>query len=638
VSHNLDWLPEGGDWGGMSEGLAGKQPQEALASFRLLANTRMDFVRAARLDKMFQRYRAEHDLTSLLPSIRVAVLGSSTLSHLHAGIRLGGLRRGILVDIYQGIYGVYQQELMDRTSGLYSFSPDVLLLALDSHHLTESQGANADSILAALINCWRIAQESLGCTVIQQTVLPVLPYLLGNQESHFPESPAAVVMNVNFRLRDEAHKANVQLLTVDSWAAEGGLSEWYDAGLWYRSKQEVHPRASSLYGDQVGRILAAVRGKSSKCLVLDLDNTIWGGVVGDDGVDGIVIGEGSESGEAFLAVQKYAKRLSERGVILAVCSKNDEPNAVRPFEHRSEMILKQTDIACFVANWEDKASNLRLIAKQLNIGLDSLVLLDDNPVERNLIRRELPMVAVPELPDDPAGFVPCLSSAGYFETLSITNEDRERALQYRSNRARQELQENTTDLKGFLQSLNMKLLWSSFAISDIKRVVQLINKTNQFNLTTRRYAEGDVRALMHDPNVMTLQLRLLDVYGNSGIIALLIGKRSQNCNQQVVLEVDTWLMSCRVLGRQVEQATLNILVERTRAMGCSHIVGTYRPTASNGMVRNHYEDLGFSLYETAEDGSTRWVCPADKMVPLETELEIFEEAEYGVGNDLQAVN
>jgi FkbH-like protein len=510
----------------------------------------------------------------------------------------------------------------------------VLLLALDSHHLTESQGASADSILAGLRSCWRIAQESLGCTVIQQTLLPVLPYLLGNQESHFAESAAAVLMNVNFRLREQAREANVHLLTVDTWAAEGGVSEWFDAALWYRSKQEVHPRVSSLYGDQVGRMLAALRGKSSKCLVLDLDNTLWGGVVGDDGIDGIVIGQGSENGEAFLALQKYVKRLGERGVILAVCSKNDEANAVRPFEHRSEMILKLTDIACFVANWEDKASNLRLIAKQLNIGLDSLVLLDDNPVERDLIRRELPMVAVPELPEDPAGFVHCLSAAGYFETLSITNEDRERALQYRANRARRELQESATDLKGFLKSLKMKLVWSRFAINDIKRLVQLINKTNQFNLTTRRYAEADVRALMRDPNVLTLQLRLLDVYGNSGIIALLIGKR----NQQAVLEVDTWLMSCRVLGRQVEQATLSILAERARDMQCSHILGTYRPTASNGMVRNHYRDLGFSPYEAAEDGSTQWICTADEIVPLETEIEIFEEDEYGVARDLQAAD
>ena len=248
----------------------------------------------------------------------------------------------------------------------------------------------------------------------------------------------------------------------------------------------------------MGRILAALRGRSSKCLVLDLDNTLWGGVVGDDGVDGVVIGQGSESGEAFAALQRYAKGLSQRGVILAVCSKNDEANAVLPFEKRSEMILRRTDIACFVANWEDKAGNIRRIAKQLNIGLDSLVFLDDNPFERNLVRRELPMVAVPELPEEPSGYVRLLSAAGYFETLSITEEDRERSSQYRANLAREELREKATDMQGFLRALKMKLTWSPFAGKDLKRVVQLLNKTNQFNLTTRRYSEEAVQALLAD--------------------------------------------------------------------------------------------------------------------------------------------
>jgi FkbH-like protein len=532
------------------------------------------------------------------------------------------------------MYGAYRQELMNRSSGLYSFAPDVIVLAMDSHHLAEPEGASADGVLATLRDCWSLAQQAHGSTVIQQTLLPVLPHLLGNQESLFTESPAAIVSDVNFRLREEAAKAGVHLLTVDTWAREEGLSEWFDPALWYRSKQEVHPKASNIYGDHVGRLLAALRGKSAKCLVLDLDNTLWGGVVGDDGVDGIVIGEGSESGEAFLAVQKYAKRLSERGVILAVCSKNDERNALRPFEQRSEMILEASDVACFAANWDDKASNLRLIARQLNIGLDSLVLLDDNPVERKLIRRELPMVGVPELPEDPAGFVRCLSAAGYFETLSITEEDRKRALQYRANRARQELRESATNLEGFLESLKMKLVWSRFAMNDIKRIVQLINKTNQFNLTTRRYTEADVREFMCDPNVLTLQLRLLDVYGNSGIVALVIGKRTHDA----VLEVDTWLMSCRVLGRQVEQATFNILANQARDMGCSHISGSYRPTASNAMVRNHFSDLGFALAEAAEDGSTRWIHDAAKVVPLKTAIEVLEEDEYGVSRDLQAAD
>jgi FkbH-like protein len=634
LNQDLDWLPDRKDWVPLAEAVRSMEPEEAVARFRVLANSRMDFVRAWRLDKILQRYRTQHDLSAFLPHVRLALIGSSTLSHLHAGIRLAALRRGILVDVYEGIYGMYRQEVMDSDSGLHNFKPHAILIALDAHHLAEAESASAEGILAMFHSCWNAARASLGCAIIQQTVLPVFPHLLGNQESQYSSSPAAIVTKVNSLLREQAPKANVHLLTVDTWAAEGGILEWHEPALWYRSKQEVHPRVSNLYGDQAGRIIAALQGRSSKCLVLDLDNTLWGGVVGDDGVDGIVIGQGSENGEAYAALQRYVKRLSERGVILAVCSKNDEENALRPFEQRVDMILKRAHVACFVANWEDKAANIRRVAKQLNIGLDSLVFLDDNPFERNLIRRELPMVAVPELPEDPAGYVRCLSSAGYFETLSITDEDRERGQQYRANIAREELREQATDMQGFLRALKMELMWSPFMDSDLKRVVQLINKTNQFNLTTRRYSEEAVRGMLGDEDVLTLQLRLLDVYGNNGIIALLIGKK----NAAAELEVDTWLMSCRVLGRQVEQATLNVLAAKAREMCCSHIVGFYQPTASNAMVKNHYEKLGFTLLETAKDGSTRWKCSLNQVVPFSTEMKVREEDEYGVASDLQATN
>jgi FkbH-like protein len=638
VYQDLDWLPERTDWGRLTE-VRDYPPREALAHFRVFANSRMDFARAWRLDKTFQRYRSENDLSSLVPGVRLALIGSSTLSHLHAGIRLGGLRRGILVDVYEGIYGMYRQELMDPNSGLHRFAPDAILLSLDSRHLTAPEGCSVESVFNLLRSCWTRAQQAISCAVIQQTVLPVLPYLLGNQEyllgnQESSGSPAAIIAKVNAQLREEAPKDNIHLLTVDTWAAQSGVFEWFDPALWYRSKQEIHPRASCVYGDHVGRILAALRGKSFKCLVLDLDNTLWGGVVGDDGVDGIVIGQGSENGEAFLELQGYAKRLAERGVILAVCYKNDETHAIRPFRERSEMILKETDIACFIANWEDKAANLRRIAERLNIGLDSLVFVDDNPAERDLVRRELPMVAVPELPEDPAGYVQFLSAAGYFETLSITEEDRDRNRQYSANRSREELRESATDLEGFLRALRMKMLWSSFNLKDIKRIVQLVNKTNQFNLTTRRYTEEEVRKLMTQEDVLTLQVRLLDVYGNNGIIAMVIGKR----NGEAGLEMDTWLMSCRVLGRHLEQATLNIIAQEARVMGCSHLTGIYRPTASNEMVRNHYQGLGFSRQETAADGSVRWFCPLDQLVPFAVQIEIIEEDGNGVARDLYAAD
>ena len=311
LHQDLDWLPDREDWASLAEAVRSQEPAEAIPCFQLLANSRMDFVRAMRLDKILQRYRAHHDLTSVLPNMRIAVIGSSTLSHLHAGIRLAALRRGILVDVYEGIYGMYRQELMDAGSGLYSFKPDVVLIALDAHHLVEAERATPESILAMLHSCWSAARALPGCAVIQQTVLPVFPHLLGNQEVLYPASSAAIVHKVNSVLREEAPKACVHLLTVDTWAAEAGIFAWHDPALWYRSKHEVHPLVSNLYGEHAGRIIAALRGKSRKCLVLDLDNTLWGGVVGDDGVDGISIGQGSENGEAYLALQRYVKGLSE---------------------------------------------------------------------------------------------------------------------------------------------------------------------------------------------------------------------------------------------------------------------------------------------------------------------------------------
>jgi FkbH-like protein len=317
-----------------------------------------------------------------------------------------------------------------------------------------------------------------------------------------------------------------------------------------------------------------------------------------------------------------------------VCSKNDEANALRPFDERPEMILRRSDIACFVADWDDKAANLKRIAERLNIGLNTLVFVDDNPVERNLVRRELPMVAVPELPENPADYVACLAAAGYFESLSITEEDRERSREYRANIARDELRSQTTDMAGFLSTLQTKLLWSHFELKDIKRVVQLINKTNQFNLTTRRYTEPEVRSLVQREDMLTLQIRILDVYGNSGIIAILIGQRTSDD----VLFLDSWLMSCRVLGRNVERATLTVLTQEARALGCTQIIGVYKPSARNQLVQAHYEKLGFTLYASEADGTTQWAYPLDQSCPPVEAIEIFKEEDYGATRNLLATH
>ena len=621
TAFELPWLPEEVDWLSTLKVARTLPPLQAFASFQALANTRMDFTRAANLARAMGRSREEHGAPDW-PRLRLAVLGSSTLHHLLPGIHLGALRRGLLLDIVSGEYGMYRQELADAASPVHRFAPDVVLLCLDAEHLAGADSADDELAFETMRQCWRDAQTKLNCTVIQQTVMPVFPAWMGNSESRLRHAPAAIVERLNHRLQASAEQEGIYLLTVDRWAAWEGLAHWYDPALWFRAKQEIHPRASNLFGDQVGRLLGALNGKSAKCLVLDLDNTLWGGVIGDEGLGGIVLGQGSTVGEAHLALQRYARQLLKRGVILAVCSKNDLPIALTPFEQHADMILRRDDIACFVANWQDKATNLRYIAKFLNIGLDALVFVDDNPAERALIRRELPMVKVPELPEDPAGFVPILASAGYFEAVHITQDDEARGKQYRDNAEREQLRQSTTDMAGFLTALQMKLTWSAFDEVGLKRIVQLANKTNQFNLTTRRYTEAEIEKRMHGEEYVTLQLRLEDVYGDNGIIALIVALSTPGH----VLELETWLMSCRVLGRSVEQATLAILVKKARELECLSIIGVYRPSGKNGMVEDLYERLGFHFLSRDDEGSTRWKLDvktfAAQTLPIESKEAI----------------
>ena len=620
ISAELEWLVASDVWKDRLHSAVALDPDAAFRIFRELAATRMDFVRTGALDLAVQRYVQRRGTPAGFATVKLALLGSSTLAHLHAGIRMGALRRGVFVEIYEGNYGTYQRDILDEASALHSLRPDVICLSLDAHHLSGGSGTSAEQALINIEQLWNTLKQRLGCVIIQQTVLPIFWPMVGNQEDRVTESPASVVQAINCGLRKAAANAGVYLLTIDTWAAQNGVSNWYDPALWFRSKQEVHPRASVMYGDQLGRMLAAIKGFSAKCLVLDLDNTLWGGVVGDDGLEGIVLGQGSTVGEAHVALQQYALQLSRCGVILAVCSKNDEENALAPFDQHDDMVLHRKDIACFVANWHDKANNLRRIAKTLNIGLDSLVFVDDNPAERALIRRELPMVHVPEMPEDVAEYVPLLASAGYFEALGITNEDRQRAEAYRGNAAREVLRHDTTDIEGYLRALKMKLMWQPFTKISLQRIVQLANKTNQFNLTTRRYSEADVLNYVHDPDSLTLQLRLIDLYGDNGMISLVTGRK----NFYGTLEIETWLMSCRVLGRKVEEATLTIVVQEAARMGCHTLIGKYKPSAKNNMVRQHYSHLGFTLLTEYSSGETCWTLPLNTYTSPTLPIQILE--------------
>jgi FkbH-like protein len=625
---DLHWLPTIPDWRQRLRTLPA-DPATAWATAVSLANARLNFVLTNALDETVRRLLPAGPDGLATKKVRLAVLGSSTLAHLLPAIRVAGLRRGIWIDTYENDYGQYLQELSEPDSALHEFQPTAVLLALDAYHMTAgvTAGMDADSADAALeemkgriAEAWRLARDAFRCPIIQQTILPVHLPLLGNNEHRLPGSRAGFVTRLNQAIRTMAEQEGVDMLALDDRAARDGIGKWHDPALWHRSKQEVTPTAGPLYGDLVGRWLAAKQGRSFKCLVMDLDNTLWGGVIGDDGLEGIALGQGSPLGEAYTAFQDYARELSRRGVILVVCSKNDEANALEPFEKHPDMVLKRGDIASFVANWQNKADNLRAIAQELNIGLDALCFIDDNPFERNLVRQELPMVAVPEVSDDPTGYPVALADGGYFEGLAVTEEDRERTSQYQGNKARDALKAAVTDLPSYLRGLKMQLMWKHFDKVGLQRIVQLINKSNQFNLTTRRYTDEDVVAVMADPDAFGLQLRLTDRFGDNGIIAIIIGRLRPDKD----LYIDTWLMSCRVLGRQVEPTTLNLIAQGAMQLGAKRLVGEYIPTKKNGMVKDHYARLGFTVMEADEAGGNRNVLDLVAFTPAETFIHVTE--------------
>lgn len=609
MATRLDWLVRSDD----VPLLAGRDipaPDDLARQFQALSHHDFTFAQILKLDRRLRALAAAHDgaPAGLVP-LKLAVLGSATLDQLLPALRVVAVRHGFHLVLHTGDYGQYLAAVMDRTSALHAFAPDVVLLALDAGHLVGEAPASdgeamVDAAFARLRPAWRVLVDELGAQVIQQAALPRLPQLAGGNEHRLGGSPAWLVQAFNHRLRAEADAAGVDVLALDTQIAHDGLIAWHDPVLWLKARQEVSPLAAQHYAELALRLVAARRGRSAKCLVLDLDNTLWGGVIGDDGLEGIAIGQGSPEGEAFLSFQRHALSLMERGVILAVCSKNDEANARAPFERHPDMLLRPEHITAFVANWEDKPTNLRRIAESIGIGLNALVFVDDNPFERALVRQTLPMVRVPEMPEDAALYAGTLARAGYFEAVAITGEDATRTRLYAANAERARLREEATDLDGYLASLDMVLEWQAVDALGLPRATQLANKTNQFNLTTRRYTEAQMAALVDDPAALVLQFRLRDRYGDNGVIAVIVASPAATPG---TLAIEAWLMSCRVLGRGVEAACFAVLAAEARRRGATALEGSYIPTERNGMVAQHYAGLGFAAAGTdANDGRTHW--------------------------------
>lgn len=562
-----------------------------------------DFTSWQAASRFIQRYAVETKAKANLRSARVALLGSYTTAQLGQMLVLAARRRGISLDMMESHFGQYEHDIIDPKSQLYAFDPDFVVLAVHEgdlqlleHSLTPHESIQAE--VCRWTKLWRTVKERSRARVVQHNFALPCEVPTGHLAARLPGGRYMMAQAVNARLGEEAGNT-VSIVDCERLSSCIGKSRWFDPRYWHLAKQAVALQAVPLLARHTAAVIGADLGVSRKCLVLDLDNTLWGGVIGEDGLAGIKLGNGVD-GEAFVAFQEYILKLKNKGVILAVCSKNNYADAIQPFEKHPEMRLKRHDIAVFIANWEAKPQNIRRIAQELGIGLDSLVFVDDNPVERDAVRQFVPEVEVIPLPEDPSYYARTLSQCLSFEASSYTPEDAARAEQYRARSQIRELETNAGSIEEFYQSLQMQAIVAPFDAFHLPRIAQLIGKTNQFNLTTRRHGMPQLESFVNDPNCVHLYLRLRDRFADHGLVALIIALR-----QGAILDIDTWLMSCRVIGRTVEGTIMEHLCRRAEQLGCTSLRGTYIPTEKNSMAEDAYAKLGFDLVSRVE-GRAIW--------------------------------
>jgi FkbH-like protein len=593
----------------------GNLPGPLGLELQALAQYALDLNQLTKLGKAI--VRATGDGRSLEPLVpfRLAILSNSTTDLLSPALVASAARRGIALEVIEASYDQVAQEALTPDSKVNSSDPQAVLFALDFRalplKLSLGNSEGADATVAGVIGYLRTLRDGIKANskavCIFQSFAPPVETLFGSLDRMLPGTMRNLLDSVNRELAGLIHQSDDVLLDVAGIAETVGLANWHDPQLWNLAKFSFSDQLIPLYSDHVARVLGALRGKGGKVLVLDLDNTVWGGVIGDDGLEGIKIAQGDALGEAHLAVQRMALDLRQRGIVLAVSSKNTDEIARAPFEQHPEMLLKLEHLAVFQANWNDKAANIQAIARELSLGLDSVVFLDDNPTERGLVRKLLPQVAVPELPEDPSAYARTLAAGGYFEAVKMAAEDLNRAAFYQDNAKRASLQKQSGGLDAYLASLDMVITFQPFDGKGRARIVQLINKSNQYNLTTRRFTEPEILELERNPNAFTLQVRLTDIFGDNGMISVVICRLIGT----ETWKIDTWLMSCRVLGRKVEHMVLREILAHANAAGIRKLIGTYRPTGRNQLVADHYAKLGFNKVREEESGLTEWDLPVD---------------------------
>jgi FkbH-like protein len=547
------------------------------------------------------RKNLKRDFTGL-KDVKLAVLSDCSTQYLVQALRGYGYGKGLNIHIWEGDYDAIDMAVNDGSSPLYTGKNDYVLLFFSAQKLKKKFYASAhksdfaDHFIDGVKDIVQTVSGKIKTNFIVFNLTEELDSVFGNYGNKTQDSFIYQIRKINYLLMGLAEKTpNVFLNDVAGLYSAKGKDYSFDSRLYINADVIWSLDFTADVAVNTGQIIESFQGFSKKCLILDLDNTTWGGIIGDDGIENIQVGD-LGIGKAFTQLQQWAKALKDRGIILTVCSKNNEEIAKEPFIKHPDMVLRLEDISVFVANWDNKADNIRYIQSILNIGFDSMVFLDDNPFEREMVKTHVPQLTVPDLPEDPADYIPYLATLNLFETISYTSEDKERTKQYREEADRTIARSKYTDEKDFLISLGMVSEVKPFDGFSIPRVAQLTQRSNQFNLRTIRYSEEDIKQISASPEFATFTFNLWDKFGDHGLISAVIMQRKSNRE----LFINTWIMSCRVLKRGVEQFTLFELVNWARANNFEVITGEYIPTPKNALVKDHYEELGFSKVNGAD--------------------------------------
>ena len=559
---------------------------------------------------------------------KIAILGGSTVDDIRNLLEIFLLESGIRPTFYQSEYNKFYEDAVFGNAELENFQPDIILMFTsfvnlinlpDINDNTNSVQEKLNAEYNRYLQIWQSLTEKFSALIIQNNFDLPFSFALGNFDAAatYGITPFVEELNQRFSKYAQSHK-NFFIHDLHGLSARIGLDKWHNRFQYHAYKFAMNYDVMPEVALNISKIIRGIFGKNKKCLILDLDNTLWGGVIGDDGVENIQLGHETPAAEAYTEFQNYVLNLKRRGIILAVCSKNDDDVAKSGFSH-PDSVLKVEDFAAFYANWNPKNENIPAIADELNIGIDSFVFIDDNPAERQIVRDTMPEVAVPEVnPDDIFSYIRAIEGAGFFEPVTISEDDLKRNETYQENKQRQALANSVTNYDEFLKSLNMQAEIDSFKPIYFDRIAQLTNKTNQFNLTTRRFTRAEIEQLADDSRHITLYGRLSDKFGDNGLISVVIGEV-----KGVEVHVNLWLMSCRVLKRGMEFAMLDELVSRAKNFGCEKIIGYYFPTKKNKMVAELYKIFGFTLIEN-KNGATIWELPIENYVKKNKFIEVSE--------------